>query len=194
MNLGYRKYLKVVAFIWVGCFAGFVLVYFLVLMPQEKFKAQTERQLAETKRISSEAKRAAREETRKDLDEQIKNFEKRLEDFVINPANAANLTFDISQISSDTNVDSFSITATGSEGLTRIANCDYICEKYIYVSFTASFEKFATFLNLLERYRPVIFVDTFSIIRSNEDVSGHQVNMRLAVLVRRDAAAKEVSS
>jgi len=194
MKLSYREYLKVVALIWIGCIVGFVLIYFLVLVPQGKLKAHTAQRLAETRRICSTARQAAWEETKNELDEQIKDLEKRLKDFVIDPSDAANLTFDISQISSNTNVNSFSITATGSEGITKIANCDHISEKYIYVRFTASFNQFAAFLNALERYRPVIFVDTFSIVRSNEATSGHEVNMRLAVLVRQDLAAKEVSS
>jgi Tfp pilus assembly protein PilO len=194
MKLSYREYLKVVALIWIGCIVGFVLIYFLVLVPQGKLKAHTAQRLAETRRICSAARQAAWEETKNELDEQIKDLEKRLKDFVIDPSDAANLTFDISQISSNTNVNSFSITATGSEGITKIANCDHISEKYVYVRFTASFNQFAAFLNALERYRPVIFVDTFSIVRSNEATSGHEVNMRLAVLVRQDLAAKEVSS
>jgi len=194
MKPSYREYLKVVALIWIGCLVGFVLIYFLVLVPQEKLKVRTAQRLTETKRICSDARQAAREETTNELDEQIKDLEKRLKDFVIEPAEAANLTFDISRVSSDTNVNSFSITATGSEGITKIANCDHISEKYIYVRFTASFNRFAAFVNALERYRPVIFVDTFSIVRSNEDTSGHEVNMRLAVLVRQELSAKAVSS
>jgi hypothetical protein len=40
--------------------------------------------------------------------------------------------------------------------------------------------------------RPVIFVDTFSITRSGESDSGHKVDMKLAVLVGKNAGTKGV--
>jgi len=191
MKIGYREYLKGIALIWMGCIVAFVLIYFLVMVPQEKLKAHTAQQLAEIKGIYSAARQAARERTKNELGEQIKDLEMRLKDFVIELADAANLTFVIRRISKETNVKSF---RTGSEGIEKIAKCDHISEKYIDVSFTASFDQFAAFLNALERYRPVIFVDEFSIVRSNEDTSGHKVNMRVAVLVRQEPAAKAGSS
>lgn len=192
MKSVYTKYFRVGAFLWAGCFLGFLLFYLLVLAPQEKLRAQTERQFAETKSIADAAKAAAQEENRIKLEEQVKSLEKRLQDFVTEQEDTANLTFDISQISSDIKLNSFNITATGSEGIIEIENCDYIFAKRIHVDFTGSFNQFAAFLNALERWRPVIFVDTFGITRSQGGALGHEVDMILAVLVGKNATTKGV--
>jgi len=194
MELIYRKYLKMGVFVWAGCFIVFLLFYLLVLVPQEKLRASVEERFVETKRIAEAAREAAKEERKIELSNQVENLDKRLKGFVTEQEETANLTFDISQISSDIKLRSFSITATGSEGIIEIDNCDYIFAKHIDITFVSSFNQFASFLNALERWRPVIFIDTFSIKRSRQSASGHEVGMKLAVLVGKDVRAKEVGS
>jgi len=194
MELIYRKYLKMGVFVWAGCFIVFLLFYLLVLVPQEKLRASVEERFVETKRIAEAAREAAKEERKIELSNQVENLDKRLKGFVTEQEETANLTFDISQISSDIKLRSFSITATGSEGIIEIDNCDYIFAKHIDITFVASFNQFAAFLNALERRRPVIFIDTFSITRSKQSASGHEVDMKLAVLVGKDMRTKEVGS
>jgi hypothetical protein len=62
--------------------------------------------------------------------------------------------------------------------------CDRLSANHIDVRFTGSFLQFAAFLNMLERHRPVVFVDKFEIKRSQQDSLSHKVRMNLAVLVR----------
>jgi Tfp pilus assembly protein PilO len=163
----------------------------LVLAPQEKLRAQTEKLYVEAKRTADAAKEAAKEETQNKLLEQADNWDKRLQNFVTGEENTANLTFDISQISSGIELKSFGITPTGSEGIIEIENCEYIFAKHIQVSFSGSFIQFASFLNALERWQPVIFVDTFGITRSSGSSSDHSVDMRLAVLIGKDVETKK---
>ena len=190
MKLVHVKYVRVGGYLWAACFIGFLLFYLLVLAPQEKLRAQTERQFTETKSIADAARAAAQEENKIKLEEQVKSLEKRLRDFVTGQEDTANLTFDISQISSGIELNSFNITATGSEGIIEIENCDYIFAKRISVDFNGSFNQFAAFLNALERCRPVIFIDTFGITRSQGGALGHEVDMILAVLVGKNATTK----
>lgn len=190
----YRKYFKAGVFIWAACFIVFLLFYLLVLIPQEKLRARVEERFIETKSIAEAAREAAKEERKIKLNNQVENFDKELRNFVTEQEATANLIFDISQISSDIKLGSFSITATGSEGIIKIDNCDYIFAKHIDITFVASFNQFAAFLNALERCRPAIFIDTFSISRSRQSASGHEVDMKLAVLVGKDMGAVEVDS
>jgi len=82
-------------------------------------------------------------------------------------------------------LDSFTIKPTGNQEYTEIPDCKNIYEKQISVSFKADFNTIAVFLNTLERHRPVIFVDEFTIVRSNKDNLGHQVSMNLSIFVRK---------
>ncbi|MHC4230716.1 MAG: hypothetical protein ACYSW0_25040 [Planctomycetota bacterium] len=185
----YRKYIKMGISVWAGCFIVFLLSYVVVLAPQEKLKARTESQFAEARRTALAAKEAAREENKIKLKEQAANLDKRLQEFIIEEADTANLTFDIDRISNTIKLDSSSINTMGSQGIVEIENCEYLFARQINVDFASSFSKFAAFLNALERNRPVIFIDTFTITRARENNLSHSVSMKLAVLVGKDAKA-----
>jgi hypothetical protein len=182
----YRKYFATVALVWVGCFILFFFIYMLMLVPQKKSKNYIAEQLAEKKQTYESALRASREEAKARLNEQLENLRGGLKSFVIDFEDLANLIFDISQIASENNVASFSIKGKDSGGGSEVPNCRYICENHIDISFTAAgFNQFAAFLNTLERHRPVVFVDKFTITRSHQDDSGHKVDMELVVFVKK---------
>ena len=188
----YRKYFKIGILFWAVCFIILLVSYLLVLSPQERLRRSTERKLAETKRIAQSAREAAEEKNKNLLLEKLSNSGDRLKDFVIEQENAANLTFDIGRIKSEVKLNAFSSNFTGSEGTTKTDNYKHIIARQISVNFNSSFRKFAIFLNTLERNRPFIFIDTFSITRSGESDSGHNVDMKLAVLVGKEAKTKGV--
>lgn len=185
MNPIYRKYFKTTALIWTGCFVLFFLVYVSVLSPQKKTKKQIEKQLAEKKQIYTFALKATKEEAKIRLNEQIEQLRNGLEDFVIDFEDSANLTFDISQIANEKKLASFSIKGKKTRGSSAIPDGKYLSENHFDVSFTGGFNQFAVFLNALERHRPVVFVDGFKITRSRQGISGHEVNMNLAILVKK---------
>jgi len=182
----YKKYFKIAALIWAGCFVLILFAYILVVKPQKDNKKRLESVLAERKQMHESALKAAQEETKIQLHEQIERLRDRLEDFVIDSENSANLTFDVSQIASEKKIASFSITSSkDSRRVSTIPNCNYIRENRIDVDFTAGFNQFAIFLNALERHRPAIFIDRFTITRSERDYSGPKVSMELVVLVEK---------
>ncbi len=181
----YRKYLKTTAIVWGACSALFLVLYLLVVSPQMSALKRVERQITQSKQAYEAATQAAQEKTKARLREQIERLGSSLADFVIDPADSGNLTLDISQIAGEKNVSSLSIKGKGkvtSRG-SEIPGCERIREKCINISFAAGFYEFASFLNALERYRPVVFVDTFKIVRSEDGNSGNAVNMDLSVFV-----------
>jgi len=156
-----------------------------VLAPQAKTKKIIKKQLMEKKLLFERAQEITQKETRLKLDEQIDDLRDELRNYVIDFDDTADVTFDISQIANEKKVNSFNIKSRNRGG-----NASKTGNKYVYVnnfdvSFTSGFVQFATLLNTLERHRPVIFVDKFRIIRSEEDNSGHQVDMNLTVFVRK---------
>jgi hypothetical protein len=186
----YRKYIKIGVSFWAVCFIILLFSYLIVLAPQEKQRRLTEQKLTEATLQAQSAREAA--DGKNELLEQLTKSEDMLKDFVIDREKAANLTFDIGRISSDVKLHSFSSISTASEESSKTDNHKYINARQINVNFNSSFNKFATFLNLLERRRPSIFIDTFSITRSPESDSGNKVNMKLAVLVEKEAKTEGV--
>jgi hypothetical protein len=170
-----------------GCFVLFFFAYMFILAPQKDRKEQIIKQLEEKKQIYNSALKATQKETQIQLNEQIEHLRDRLKDFVIDFEDSTDLTFDISQIANTKEVTSFSVE-TGRKDISRDPTKPdkYIFESHIDISFsTADFNQFAALLNALERHRPVIFVDEFAITRSSKDGSDRQVNMSLAVFVRK---------
>jgi hypothetical protein len=192
MNSIYRKYFKIGIIFWAICFIILLLSYLSVLSPQDKLRRMTDRKLNDTKNLAQSAREAAQEKNKAKLIELLTNSGNELKDFVIDQENASNLTLDIGRISSDVKLSAFSSIFAGSEGAAKTGNYKYINPRQISVNFNSSFNKFAVFLNTLERRRPVIFVDTFSISRSGESDSAHSVDMKLAVLVGKGTETKGV--
>jgi hypothetical protein len=186
----YSKYFKIGVVFWAFCFIILLLSYLLVLSPQERVRRMTEQKLAEATRMAQSAREAAEQKGK--LLEQLTKSRDMLKDFVIDREKAANLTFDVSRISSEVKIKSFSSIFTVSEESSKTDDYKYINARQLSVNFNSSFNKFAMFLNFLERRRPAIFIDTFSITRSAESDSGNKVDMKLAVLVEKEAKAKGV--
>ncbi len=179
------KYIKAAVFVWSGCFIVFLLVFMTVLSPLKKRRTLIETEYTKIKANADDAKLAAQEQTKIWLNERIENLNKSLGDFVIRPGSISNLTYEISGISNEIGLNTFQVSPTG-QSVTALDNCKYVSGQLYQVGFTASFNQFAAFLNALERYRPVIFVDTFSIARSRQGDTDHKVGMQLAVLVAKN--------
>ena len=185
MKAIYKKHLTTIGFIWAGCFVLLLLVYMVMLAPQNKSKKQVERELAEKKQAYNAALKKAQEETRAELNKQIAELQTQLGRFVVSSEDSANLILDIGRLAANKKVGSPVIGGKKKHVIANIPNCDYIGEDRFDISFTGSFKQFATFLSDLERHEPVVFVDKFLITRSEEDRSGHRVNMDLSVFVRK---------
>jgi Tfp pilus assembly protein PilO len=181
----YKKHLKKTALIWGGCFVVFLIVYVALLAPQRRAKRLVEKELAEKKQMYESARKAADEETKAALHKQVQEMKSRLDSFVVDAEDSANLSFDIMQIAKEKRVSSFSVKNKEQRGGLNEPDWEYISENSMVVKFTGNFIQFATFLNALERNRPVVFVDEFSMTRSKSGELGHEASMDLSVFVRK---------
>ena len=187
----HKKYLITSGIIWAACFVIFLLAYMFIVRPQKNAKKLIESRLAEKKHVYKSALRAANEETRIRLNEQIESLQSSLRDFVADFENSVNLTFDLSQIAEEKKVASFGSKVKSNRGLTmKRDEYKYIRENQINISFTGDFNQFATFLNALERHRPVIFVDNFTLSRSKRGDPGYIVNLSVIAFVRKQQDGK----
>ncbi len=188
MKSMYRNYLKTGAVLWAVCFVALFLFYLVVLGPQERLRGQTQAKLADVQARAQAAMDAAQEKNKLRLAQQVEAAGAALGRFAIAQASTDNLTLDIGAIPGREGLSAFGIA--GGEGVIKMANCKQITGRRVTVSFASSFNRFATFLNEMERHTPVIIVDTFSITRSREETAPHKVDMSLAVLVDEAAATR----
>ncbi len=183
----HKKYLTTVTLIWAAFAVLFLIAHSFVLVPQKKTRKQTEQQLAEKEKMYNSVREMAQEETKIKLNAQVKNLQNTLKDFVIDFEDSTNLTFDISQIANDKNIDSLSIKTKDKQKRRTATESDpkYIQENRTDISFAADFNQFAALLNALERHRPVVFVDNFSIKHSKKNITGNEVTMNISFFVKK---------
>jgi Tfp pilus assembly protein PilO len=181
----YKKYLTTVSLIWTGSLVLLLLVNVFLLAPQRNSKKELEKELTGKKQLYESAMKMSQQETRAQLNKQMEDLRGELRNFVADSEDSVNLTFDISKIASEKNLTAFSIKSGDSRVIAAMPKCNYIAEDQIDVSFTGGFNEFAVFLNALERHQPVVFVNRFTITRSEESGSRPQINMDLSVLVKK---------
>jgi hypothetical protein len=185
----HKKYLTNMIFVWAGCFVLFLLLYLIVLAPQNKTRKQIITELVKIKKELTDAQQASQLQNQKILKKKIEDLRQNVGDFVINFEDSANLTFDISQIADKLRLTALSINSKGNQS---VPSCKLISESQIFISFNAAFNQFITLLNELERHRPVVFVDKFAVTRSNNVYSENDVSMELSVFVTaREDASKD---
>ncbi len=183
MKSMYRKYFKAWGVIWAICFVVLFLFYLVVLGPQREVRTRTQARLAEVQALAQTATEAAQEKNKLRLAEQVQEASATLERFAIGQAATDSLTLDIGAVPGRDQLGAFGISAGGSEAVIKMNNCKHISGRRVTVTFASSFNRFAAFLNALERNEPVVIVDTFSITRSRDEATPHKVDMALAVLV-----------
>jgi Tfp pilus assembly protein PilO len=182
----YKKYLAVTAIAWAGCLVLLIAAYFIFLKPQINTKQQLESKLREKIQEHKDAEKAAEEQTKVDLKNQIARLRERLEDFVTDFEDAADLNFEVTQIAREKEVASLSVGGSNTKTPTqKVADGNSITEKNIDISFISGFNQFASFVNSLERNKPVIFVHEFELDRSNQNKSAYKVTINARALVRK---------
>jgi len=180
-----KKYLGIVALIWLPCFLVFILVYLLVIRPQNQKLQELEAKLMQAEQLYRAVENTMQEKGRAELNRQLELCRAKIKDYVVEEKDSADLTFAISKIANERRVSNFNIRMADSQTASANTGLKYIYEKRISVDFSADFNQFAGFLNDLERYQPVIFVNDFKMSRSNENPTGHSYSMDLVVLVRK---------
>ena len=181
----YRKYLMRAAIVWAACAMLLLVAYLILLRPQMRSRTNLQNKLTENKQLYQSAQKAADEQTKIRLNEEIESLQDKLKAFVIDHGDSANLTFDIGQIANKEKVRSFSIKSKDKRRASVIPDSNSISENHIDISFSAGFNQFATFVNALERHRPVLFVNEFSMARSGKDDLAYQVTLDVAAFVKK---------
>jgi hypothetical protein len=171
--------------VWAVSLVLVVLAYFFTIIPQLKVKAQLGKELAEKQQLYDAAVNAAKEENKKELADEIDVLKSKLSDYAVEYEDSANLIFDISRIAADKQLNAFTIKATDQSREQAQLTAKNLQENSIDISFASNFREFATFLNALERHRPVVFIDRFKVLRTEKGENPASADMGLTIFVRK---------
>jgi len=184
MDPAYKRYFKTVALIWGFCLAVLALVYVFVVMPQEETINKIEGQLAGGKIEYHIFKNAASTKAKTELTSQINELKSQLSDFVTEFDDISGVIFGIGQVVNGMNVGSFASRGGTVESSVEIPNCEHLGQIFFRMEFTASFNLFAQVINTLERHKPIVFVNKFSIAQSSRNNNAHKVGLTLSIFTR----------
>jgi hypothetical protein len=182
-----HKNFKSLAFVWAAGMLACLGLYLFMWQPRHQLvnttRSQVDQKESDLKAIVESTSPAARAILRKQMEEKLE----KLNTFAVELEQSSALPLDVSRVAGQIPLDNFSSQSKTEKAFMEIPNCVSIGEKYIEVTFKGSFNQFAFFLNAMERFRPLIFVDRFKINklrRSALNPDQHEINMTLAVLVR----------
>lgn len=181
----YKKHLTITAIVWAAYMVVFAVIYLFVLYPEHQSKKMLDSELGKKRQLYEFAQNAAKEETKSRSLEEINILKDKLDDFTSDHRNLSNLTFHINKIARENGIDSINIESKNDSVFTEATVSKNVTENHLDISFNSEFNQFAAFLNELERNRPVLFVNEFSISRSNQSESVYKITMDIATLVRK---------
>jgi hypothetical protein len=184
MKANYKKFLLMLALLWGGAFMALSGTHLFLMLPQQKEADLLGKQLEEKRLRYDLSKAADSEQARIQLSEKVNELTEELDTFAAKVDDLDSLWFSVSRIASEIGVDSFQSRGKDNESYSLIPNCYNIGIASMEVDFIGSFTKFAKFINRLERYKPIVFIDGFTIIRPTQEDSVPKSKLFLSVFVR----------
>jgi len=188
-----KKYIISAASVCIGGLALLGLLHLFVIEPKVALADELENQIlakkAEYKTVTEIADSSAKEA----LEQKFKTVCDRFDSFVVKNNGVSSLALHIKQIAGEIGVEDFSSKNKTIRSYEKIGRHERIEAGRILVDFKGSFAQFAEFVNKLERNKPVVFVDTFTIKRAIDSKSKHSFSMVLIFFVKKKQAVSMVA-
>jgi len=195
MNFISKKNLVLAGIVWGISLAIFVPAYMFILKKQVSDLENIDKSIAGLVSDINDAKTISSEDMIDRYRAQLEETKAQFNGFVVpSKDNIQTLaSIEIDKMSHEIGLEAFHIDPWSSSEVVTFSECKYVFGQPMQVTFKATFNEFARFLNMLERYKTVIFIDNFSITRSTNDEEKHQVRMDLAVLVEKESTTAKLS-
>jgi len=159
-----------------------------VLVPQRKAIRVVDDRIGEIEQKLVSSKASVNYSDIIALNQKLTLAQESLVGYVITPEEAYDLTVDIGKMAKQAGVQGVHCTNRIQGAYGPINECKHICEGRVLIKCKSTFSQFAEFINLLERYKPVMFVDMFQIIRfENSNDGNHQVDIVVTFFVAQDS-------
>jgi len=180
----HKKFIIIISILWCCSFTSLFGVYLCLIAPQNEILSFLENKL-EKKQLELEyTKQANSNQAITKWNRQLEDLRDKLSKYIVETGELNNLTVDISEIADKIKVGTFTSKEVGDEPYLPIVNYSFLGDSQTNISFKSSFNKFVRFINLLERHKPAVFIDSLLIERSRKDNLKNEVSVSLSVLVR----------
>ena len=185
MRAGSKRYGIITGVYLAVCVAAMGLFYGAVLRPQNRQWAQLHQELTELTEQYDQVQLSRTEQSKARLQERLAAVKKTWQDFVVDPARASALAFQIGQMATDLKVSDFSARRRDSQSQEEMQDYKIIDESWLQIGFRGPFESFAQFINRIERNQPLMFVEEFALKKNQDAAAKPEVEVSLCYMSER---------
>ena len=174
-----RQYCTKICTVWCIFFVVLLLSHLLVLRPQRKTRDKVLSDLAKVEQEYNLNRKSIYAQVNEGQEKSADELGAQLSDFVFSKDKQGTFSLEISRIAEENGISSPVVRdrTAGVKGKKQ----EYILENHLFVQFESNFNRFARFLNSLERHSPIIFVDNFQLTEGSDENTA-KINMMLTIL------------
>jgi hypothetical protein len=184
MNTVHKKYIVTAFLVWAGSAVILGAAYFVLMSSRVAEYEAIKQKLAAKETEYKHAIDANVPGRAEQIAQQLEAQQQILGDFVADREQTANLIFAISQLAQARNIVSPSVKDRGKSTGSILEDCPHLWKKQFDVQFKSGFPEFFSMLHAVESHRPVMFVETFSIIPDNQEENANDVRFDISILAR----------
>ncbi len=183
-----KKKLQIIILVWVLGLGVLGALYALVLMPQQNALQAAQKQVEEEEQRRQDLRLASMPTSREKRTQQVESLDQQRMEMVGDFTDSSGITFAVNEMAREQNLKNFTSSTVKYGSDADYEKCEFLTEQRIRISFQADFIDFVKFVNVLERSRPVIFVDQFAAHRDDENPAEVKADMELACFGRKKTA------
>ena len=180
----HKKFLMIWALVWGISLLLMVVIYVFLMTPQKKGLEILRGELAEKEQQHSTSEIADSAETRTQLRREATQLSEKLAEYVVERDDLSKIPFSVKKIASEMGLREYESKRKPGKLYEEIGNCYRIGSMNVSLNFNSTFNEFARFINILERHKPVIFIEKFSVEQPSGNETELQINMIFSTFVR----------
>ena len=180
----HKKFLMIWALVWGTSLLLLAIIYVFLMTPQKKQLEILHGELAEKEQQHSTSEIADSAKTRTQLRRETTQLSEKLVEYVVGRDDLSKVTFSVKKIASEIGLREYKSKRKTSLPYVPIANCNHIGSMNVNLNFNSTFNEFARFINILERHKPIIFIETFSVEQPSGNKTELQINTMFSTFVR----------
>jgi hypothetical protein len=180
----HKKFLIIWALAWGTSVLLLVIIHIFMVTPQKDELKILQSELLERKAEYSTSEIADSAGTRTQLSRETEQLSEQLSEYVVERDNLSKVIFSVKKFASEIGLRKYQSSLIAGLFYEPIDNCYRIGNMNVRLSFNSTFNEFAWFVNTIERHKPIIFIESFSVEQPSGSENELQMGMVFSTFVR----------
>ncbi len=180
----HKKFLVIWALAWGTSLLLLVIIHVFLMTPQKDELKRLHGELVEKERQYSTSEIADSPGTRTQLSRETEQLSEKLAEYVVERDDLSKVPFSVNKIASEFGLRKYKSRLMTGGFYIPIDNCYRIGSMNVRLNFNCTFNELAGFINTLERHKPIIFIEEFSVEQPSGTETELQMSMIFSTFVR----------